>query len=117
MQNNFLTKTINKVFKGAKVVNSFKNENHIEFILIEEKDKHQLIWLPLSKGFCVSFPLPMPKDKFIQEFSVTDLQSRLTYLINNFIDTSFKDLDQKTSFHLQQSINSSRNGVYNKTHN
>ena len=111
MSNNQLNTIINKVFKKATVVNSFLDENHIEFILIKENKEHRLVWLPSSLGTCVLFTLPMKAETFINEFTLLPQQNRLTYIINKFIEHSFTDLDNKSSQHLQTLINK-RNGVH-----
>lgn len=111
MSNNQLNTIINKVFKKATVVNSFLDENHIEFILFKENKNHRLVWLPSSLGTCVLFTLPMKAETFINEFALLPQQNRLTYIINQFIDHSFTDLDYKSSQHLQTLINK-RNGVF-----
>lgn len=112
-----LSQKINLVFRKAKVVTSFLNEDHIEFILYEHDSKDQLIWLPTSMGMCVNFPLPMPKEKFINEFSILPLENRLCYVINNFIETQFIDINAEKSLQLQLTINSKQNGLHQKRYN
>lgn len=107
-----LSRKINKVFKEARVVTSFLNENHYEFILLEQKNEFNLIWLPTSMGMCVLFPLSMNKEKFIDEFSSLPIQNRLTYVIQNFIESNFKDLSGEISLKLQLTLNSKRNGLH-----
>jgi hypothetical protein len=112
-----LSQKINLIFKKAKVVASFQDENHTEFILYEQDKTPKLIWLPTSMGMCVEFPLPMKMENFINQFSLLKVENRLCYVINNFIETQFVDLDHEVSKQLQLTINSKTHGIYQKRYN
>lgn len=111
MSTNQLTKILNKVFQKATAVKSFMDNNHVEFIVFKHNSVYKLIWLPTSLSDCVVFTLPMKLEKFLKEFSILPQQSRLTYVVNQFIDHSFCDLEYKKSNELQTLINM-RHGLH-----
>lgn len=103
---------IQKIFRKARVVASFQNGSHCEFILLNQENQNTLIWLPTTMGICVSFPLPMAASLFIKQFEALPLNRRLSYIIEFFIETQFKDLNESVSFKLQRSINTQSNGLH-----
>ena len=114
MQKETITQIVQHVFDAnATVVNTFNNGNHIEFILIKNHlREYSLIWLPITLDTCINFRVNMNIDKFINRFQNTPQQNRITYLLENFILSSYYDIPLDHSKYLQTRIN-----FYHGVHN
>lgn len=107
MKTQTLTETVHKVFPGAEIQATFNEKSHIEFILYRSKaGRSNLIYLPLSLDTCMLFPMNMDLNKFIHEFQCLKQQERLSYIINNFMSSSWYDIPTEHSNYLQTHINS-----------
>lgn|SRR5690606_31114805 len=98
-------KMIQHIYPKGKLIKTFTTDNWIEFLLIKDKKTHQLIWLPstLTKG--IKFTITGDISSFITIFNGINPQYRITYLLENYINSVFQDLDPKTYNHLQNTFN------------
>lgn len=113
MKTNSLTQIVQQVFTNVQVVASFNQLNHIEFILVKNSlQEYYLIWLPVTLDTCMFFRVKMKADKFITEFQHQNLQNRITYLLQHFIESDFYDIEQTNSIYLQNTIN---HGLHNQS--
>lgn len=111
MTSQSLTQIIQQVLANVQVVASFNQQQHIEFILVKNAlQEYYLIWLPVTLDTCMFFRVKMNPDKFINEFQQVPLQNRITYILQNFIESDFHDIEQKHSFYLQNRVN---HGIHN----
>jgi len=114
MQNESLTHIVQHVFDAnAQVVTSFNNESHIEFILIKNHlQEYSLIWLPITLDTCIKFRVRMYIGAFIHRFQMVKPQEKITYLLENFINSSYHDIPLDHSKYLQTRINL-QHGIHN----
>lgn len=101
-----ISDTIHTYFNQAKVVATFNDQNHIDFILIRTSQKEYfLLWLPSTLTSGMKFRVRMNPNRFIHEFQAVKVQERITYVLKNFINTDFQDLEIDLSQTLQKQIN------------
>ena len=107
MSQESITNIIQPVFDAnAQVVTTFNNDAHIEFILIRNNhNEYFLIWLPTTLDTCIKFRVRMNIGDFIHRFQMVKQNARLTYLLENFINSSYHDIPSDHSKYLQTRIN------------
>ncbi len=97
-----LIQIVQQVYPSVEIISTFNNEKHVEFILVKNtSDEHHLIWLPTLLETCMCFYLKYNPEKFIREFQLLPVQSRITYILKNFVDTDYFDIEKKKSLILQ----------------
>lgn len=112
MTSQSLTQIVQQVLENVQVVASFNQQQHIEFILVKNTlQEYYLIWLPVTLDTCMFFRVKMNPDKFINEFQQVQLQNRITYILQHFIESDFHDIESKNSIYLQNNIN---HGLHNQ---
>jgi|GEM_PF-3766822 len=112
MKTQSLTQIVQQVFANVQVVASFNQLNHIEFILVKNPlQEYYLIWLPVTLDTCMFFWVKMHPDKFIKEFQGVQLQNRITYILEHFIESDYHDIELNNSTYLQNTIN---HGLHNE---
>lgn len=114
MPREILTQIIQHVFDAnAQVVTSFNHEAHIEYILIKNNlQEYYLIWLPITLDTCIKFSVRMNIEAFISKFQTIAYDARITYLLENFINSSYHDIPTEHSQYLQTRINL-QHGIHN----
>jgi len=111
MRTQSLTQIVQDVFTDVQVQASFNQQNHIEFILVKNPlQEYYLIWLPVTFDTCMLFSVKMNPNKFTTEFQQVKLQSRITYILEHFIESEFNDIEIQKSIYLQKQIN---HGLHN----
>lgn len=108
-----LTQIIQQVYVNMQVVASFNQLKHIEFILVKNAlNEYYLIWLPTTLDTCIIFRVRMNLDTFISQFQAVKHDTRITYLLENFINSSYHDIPSEHSHYLQTQINL-QHGLHN----